>query len=209
MRSSFVLSALAVATFAFATPARASTSDLDPAPPPDLWEEHRFALYGVAGFGTPVGGMGLMAEAAPARWLALDFGMGAALEDQAVQFVVQPRVRFGLDEHVGFSVGAGFATGAHDSAAEGTADMFVCDDACRYTRVHRHWDHATWFDADVALEIRSARNVALRLFGGYGFILNAPATCTSIESIDRCAEAPGPREGFGRLYAGVALGAAF
>ncbi|HVX96129.1 MAG TPA: hypothetical protein VHK47_14555 [Polyangia bacterium] len=130
------------------------------------------AVYGVAGFGTPVGGLGLEVVRRCGEKFELSFGVGegmaAALAQpkgtfgHAVQWSVMPRVRFG-NESDAFTFGVGLSGGEY---AYETGFCLGCSDGeTRPSATYRTF-YTLWTNVEIGGQHLSASGFAFRYFLG-------------------------------------------
>jgi hypothetical protein len=158
------------------TPA-SDASQLPPTPPK---RQQRTAIYGIQGFGTPVGADGIEAVRLLTDNLEIAAGVGIGLgasgapggsAANAVQWAVMPRLRFG-DARGGVTLGAGLSGGNY-------VDPFSClfdfDGECSPPPP----SYFLWENLEIGGEHWFAHGFALRWFVGYAHGSCVSSTCVS------------------------------
>jgi hypothetical protein len=151
------------------------------------WAARRIAVLGVAGIGTPYGGLGAAIDVSPVAPFSIAAGAGLGWLG-APQVAVMPRLRLGGKE-TAFATSAGFSLGRYP-----VSDV-IClpDSSCNRRHVM-----AYWFNIDAGFELRKFSGFSLYAFGGAGVVLNR----SQVEGSGKNAHLQIP-------YFGCALGYAF
>jgi hypothetical protein len=174
----------------------------------DRWSARPIAVLGQFGTGTPVGLIGLMAEWNVTPYFAVEAGLGEGggadtaggpqtqPRPDPLQLALVPRLRAPLGP-VALSVGAGVSEGGYQTRGRLFADWSETD--------LWMWDHATWLDADVALEGRGASGFQWRVLAGVSSMTNAasPDRCEPHYG-DMCT--PWTKNSVSLFYLGAAFG---
>jgi len=129
------------------------------------------AIYGVLGFGTPVGSAGLELVLRP--WWLLEIsgglGLGSSVHN-SVQWAFMPRLRIGQGPHA-FVMGVGLSGGEYTASGPG-----IDDDPSQFVLDPDTVARVIWSNFELGGELWSACGIALRWFFGYGKALRASPT---------------------------------
>lgn len=153
--------------------------------------------------GAPVGVVGLTFEYAPIKYLVLGTGGGWA-PDGGPRGAFMPRLRLPLNNFFAIGLGTPLALGPYQFTHNQPEQ---CQDAgCSVAfRTTRTWTMAVWGHLEPNVEFRISSALALRVYGGYGRLLNTTSDqCTSTLS-NGCPS----RIGEDKYYGGVGVGYAW
>ena len=175
----------------------------DAAPEPDPWVNRKKSISLAGGSpGSPTGVAGLTLEYAPVKWIVLGAGGGYS-PDGGPRGAFMPRLRLPLNHWVAVGMGFPFSLGPYQYTFEQPqqCDYAGCATGIRTTRT---WSIATWGHLEPNVEFRVGPGVALRLFGGYGRVLNTQSDgCTSTDPRG-CPSNIGEQKVYGGLTLGYA-----
>lgn len=177
---------LFAATLASATPSQAQDNEIPPAYASRPSEGELPALGPFfAEFGTSVGGpagwfngsIGVL----PAEWLDVRIGLG--IGTSGIQAALGTAAHVPLGDRAGVGVDVGASVGPY----EYETGFFNFD--LEYREVYE-WAVAFWGNAAASIYVRIARVFRLRIYAGYGRVLN-PGAARCVDSDGRsCTEAP-------------------
>lgn len=173
-----------------ANPPESLSSELPDAPTPEMIEDfyrvRRTAIYGLFGFGTPVGVVGLEGVHRFGEWFELTAGFGNGLGamaaqpnghfGHALQWAVMPRLRVGNDNNA-FTLGAGLSGGEFS----GEVLCIGCDDGGSFGPRNDPTHYTLWTNFEIAGEHWSRDGLAIRYFLGltHGTMFGVPASESS------------------------------
>jgi len=171
----------------------------------DSWSTRKSTVSVMGGApGSPTGLAGLSFEYAPIRYLVL--GGGGGWSPEGARGAFWPRLRIPLNHFVAVGFGTPFALGPYQytqSVAE-QCDYAGCGTGFSTTRT---WTMAAWghIEPNVELRLGSQSNVALRIYGGYGQLLNRDSDNCRSTLQGGCPSTIGEQ----KWYGGLALGHAW
>jgi hypothetical protein len=172
------------------------------------------AAYGVAGFGTPVGSLGLEAvhRLTPSVELTAGVGLGLSAAKNGpsgaahvLQWAVMPRYRVGT-ARAALTLGVGLSGGnySHTRASLCGADFEELE--CNSPG---SWRYTLWGNFEIGGEHWFQSGFAFRYFAGYGRVLAQGARNCAATTFD-CDDVPGSSFPYYNIpYFGLALGRAF
>jgi len=170
----------------------------------DPWVTRKKAINLVGGApGSPTGVAGLSFEYAPIKYLVLGAGGGWA-PDVGPRGAFMPRVRLPLNHWVAIGMGTPFALGPYSFTASQVeqCEFAGCSTGFRTTRT---WTMAAWGHIEPNLEFRlGSGGVALRLYGGYGKLLNNESDACRSTVTNGCPSSIGEQKWYGGIAAGYA-----
>lgn len=173
-------------------------------PSADPWTSRPRQVSLVGGApGSPTGVVGLSFEYAPIKYLVLGGGAGWA-PDGGPRVAFMPRFRLPVSRWFAFGLGTPLAAGPYyfTSTQPERCDYVGCDVGYRTTR---NWAVAVWGHLEPNVEIRVSSAIALRIYAGYGRVLNHKSDRCVSTLPNGCPSSLGED----RWYGGLALGYAW
>jgi hypothetical protein len=149
------------------------------------------ALEGHLGIATPLGFGGVSLSGNFSDQFAGDVGIGLGLAGP--QVAANGRFRLSAPDGLAPYVAVGLSGGAY------TWNEFVFD-----SPASKHADLAFWANGQIGIEHQRAGGFTLRVYGGYGRVLN-PDALVCVEEVDHC-EASHRGDGLGLPFFGASLG---
>jgi hypothetical protein len=161
----------------------------------DRWATRPVLVEGHVGVGTPYGSLGAALAWDLVRYFGVVAGGGVGLSG--------PQAAAGLRVRLPLSA---VAIGAELTWSGGPYEVGGCAVLCfpDSRRVPRAWSFAHWVNVAPAVEIRSQAGFSVRIYGGYGELLNeSDGQCAGNEDEYACPN------GGGIGFVGTAFGGAF
>jgi hypothetical protein len=177
---------------------------VESAPEADPWTTRKRSINLIGGApGSPTGVAGLSFEYAPIKYLVLGAGGGWAPEGARGAFM--PRLRLPLNHWVAVGFGTPLAMGPYFFTARMAeqCEYAGCSTGFSTTRT---WTMAVWGHVEPNVEVRLGRSaaVALRIYGGYGQLLNRDSDQCRSTLPNGCPSTIGESKWYGGLALGYA-----
>jgi hypothetical protein len=152
--------------------------------------------------GSPVGVAGIGFEYAPIKYVVLGVGGGFDPAGGA-RGAFMPRFRLPLNRYLAISMGTPLSLGPYHYTANQPelCEYAGCSVGYRTTRT---WTMAAWGHLEPNLEFRITPAVALRVYAGWGTVLNAESDACRSTLPNGCPSTVGETKIYGGLAAGYA-----
>jgi hypothetical protein len=179
---------------------------VESAPSEDSWENRKKTISLVGGApGSPTGVAGFSFEYAPIKYLVLGAGGGWAPDSGpgGPRGAFMPRVRLPLNRWFAIGMGTPLALGPYQFTAQQVeqCEFAGCSTGYRTTRT---WTMAVWGHIEPNIEFRVGPGVALRLYAGYGRLLNTESDQCRSTLPNGCPSNIGEQKWYGGLALGYA-----